>query len=77
MENNYEGIFRKIFEVPADETVAKLSYQSIAEWDSVGHMALIAEIEDSFSVTLDIDDVIDFDSYESGKVILAKYGVVM
>ena len=52
-----------------------LKYQDIAEWDSVGHMALIAELEDKFNIMLETDDIIDFNSYEKGKEILAKYNV--
>lgn len=75
MEEKYQEVFRSVFELPIDHEVEKLEYQSITEWDSVGHMSLIARLEDEFSISLDIDDVIDFDGYVSGKGILQKYGV--
>jgi acyl carrier protein len=53
----------------------QLHYQSIPEWDSVGHMTLIAEIEEKFNITIEIDDIIDFSSYNKGKEILMKYGI--
>lgn len=53
----------------------ELKYQAIPEWDSVGHMSLMAAIEDAFDIMLDTDDIIDFSSYEKGKVILKKYDV--
>lgn len=52
-----------------------LEYQSVPSWDSVGHMTLIAEIEDAFDITMDTDDIVDFNSYEKGKEILKKYEV--
>lgn len=52
-----------------------LRYQAIPEWDSVGHMSLMAAIEDAFDIMLDTDDIIDFSSYEKGKEILKKYDV--
>ena len=53
-----------------------LAYQAIAEWDSVGHMSLIAALEDAFDIMMDTDDIIDFSSYEKGKEILSeKYEV--
>jgi hypothetical protein len=54
-----------------------LTYQSVEGWDSVGHMGLIAALEDSFDIMLDTDDIIDFSSYEKGKEILKKYDVVI
>lgn len=55
--------------------VESLEYQSVPEWDSVGHMGLIAAIEDSFDIMFDTDDIIDFNSYEKGIEILKKYNV--
>lgn len=56
--------------------VENLQYQAISAWDSVGHMSLIAAIEDEFDIMMDTEDIIDFSSFEVGKEILAnKYGV--
>jgi acyl carrier protein len=46
-------------------------------WDSVGHMALIAALEESFDIMMDTDDIVDFSSYEKGKAILKKYNVTI
>jgi acyl carrier protein len=76
MTNNekYIEAFVQIFGVAADEASA-LEYQSIAAWDSVGHMSLMAELEDAFDIMMDTDDIIDFSSFAKGKGILAKYDV--
>jgi acyl carrier protein len=52
-----------------------LKYQGVDEWDSVGHMNLIASLEEVFEVEMDIDDIIDFSSYEKGKELMKKYDV--
>lgn len=52
--------------------VEGLTYQSISAWDSVGHMELVAAIEDAFDIMMDTDDIIDFNSFERGKEILSK-----
>jgi acyl carrier protein len=70
----YENALATVFEVGAD-ALPMLAYQSIAKWDSVGHMRLMAEIESLFSVMLDTEDIVGFSSYEAGKEILRKYGV--
>ena len=69
--DKYLKIFTDTFSVSAEEAV-KLEYQGIADWDSVGHMGLIAAIEDEFEIMMDTDDIIDLSSFEKGIEILAK-----
>jgi acyl carrier protein len=64
-----------VFGLNEEKINLDLIYQSIPEWDSVGHMGLIAALEDAFDVLLDTDDIIELNSYEKGKEILLKYGV--
>jgi acyl carrier protein len=52
-----------------------LKYQFIPEWDSVSHMVLIAQLEDSFEISLETDDVIDMSSVAKAKEILQKYKI--
>ena len=52
-----------------------LIYNSIPEWDSVGHMGMIAELEDVFEIMMEMEDIIDFSSYKKGFEIIAKYGI--
>jgi acyl carrier protein len=71
----YKKCFITAFELPGDADAESLTYQSIAQWDSVGHMGLMAQFEDEFDITLETDDIIDFSSFEVGKGILKKHGV--
>ena len=48
----------------------ELKYQSIDNWDSIGHMTLMSALETEFSITLETDDIIDFSSFNKGKEIL-------
>ena len=52
-----------------------LAFNSIPEWDSVAHMALVAELEMKFGIMLDTDDVIDLSSVAKAREILVKYSV--
>ena len=74
-KKKYDDVFIESFSISANELNSKLVYNSIPEWDSVGHMGLIAEIEEAFGIELEMDDVIDFGSYVKGKEILKKYNV--
>lgn len=70
----YNEIFKETLNV-SDDMLVGLKYQDVKEWDSVGHISLISELEDAFDIMIDTDDVVDFSSYEKGKEILAKYDV--
>jgi acyl carrier protein len=70
----YRQIFSTMFKVPLDE-VETLEYQAILSWDSLGHMELMTALENDFNISLDIDDIIDFSSFQAGQKILQKYGI--
>ena len=71
----YKNCFAEAFELSGEEGIESLEYQSVQLWDSVGHMGLMALLEDSFDIMLDTDDIIDFASYAKGMEILRKYDV--
>lgn len=67
----YNKAFCDSLEITEDKLVG-LKYQQIENWDSVGHMSLVAAIEDAFDIMMETDDIIDLSSYEKGKEILEK-----
>ena len=67
----YNQAFVEALEI-SEEQLPGLEYQTIEQWDSVGHMGLVATLEDAFDIMMDTDDIIDFSSYEKGKEILTK-----
>ena len=71
----YDAAFMEVFEIGADQLISTLEYQSITAWDSVGLMALVAALEEAFDIMLEMDDIIDFGSYETGIKTMEKYGV--
>lgn len=73
-KEKYINAFVEGLEIAADK-VEGLEYQAIPEWDSVGHMSLVACIEDAFEIMMDTDDIVDFSSYDKGIEILKKYDV--
>lgn len=70
----YTNAFVQAFEID-QETAKTLKFQDIPSWDSVGHMGLIAALEEAFDIMLEPDDIVDLSSYEKGQEILAKYDV--
>lgn len=71
----YNSAFCDAFEI-SEEQLEGLQYQQIELWDSVGHMTLVANLEDAFDIMMETDDIIDLSSYEKGLDILKEnYGV--
>ncbi len=66
----YDQSFSAAFDINENTLGPDLKYESIEELDSIGHMSLIAELEVSFEISMEMDDIIDFSSYEKGKDIL-------
>lgn len=62
---------------PSEVNWASLEYRSIPEWDSVAHMALVSSLEGSFSIMLDVDDVIGLSSFDIALEILVRHGVTI
>lgn len=73
-KEKYSKIFEESFSIGADQ-LSGLTYDSIPEWDSIGHMSMISELEDAFDIELDTDDITDLSSFEKGMEILAKYDI--
>ncbi len=61
--------------IPQEMVTDDLAYRSIPQWDSVAHMALIAELESRFSVMLDTDEILDLSSVGVAKQILGRHGI--
>jgi len=75
--NRLIDCFVQTFAIEREQVTLKLTYQSIPQWDSVGHMALVVEIENTFNVTLDTDDIIGMSDVSKAVEILKKHGVAL
>ncbi len=74
-KEKYNTAFCETLQITEDQ-LSGLTYQSVPAWDSVGHMTLIAALEDAFDIMMETDDIIDLSSYEKGMEILTqKYDV--
>ena len=71
----YKQIFSSVFSLKDDYDFDKLNYQDIPEWDSIGHMTLVSELENEFSISIETDDIVDFSSFKKGIEILKKYEI--
>ena len=74
-KEKYQEVFINSLSLEKQKFNSNLKYNEIPEWDSIGHMTLMSGLEESFGITLETDDIIDFSSYKKGKEILEKYKV--
>ncbi len=73
-QEKYLNAFVEALEVTPQQAPT-LVYGESKAWDSVGHMTLVAALEEAFDIMLEMDDIIDLSSFEKGKEILRKYAV--
>ena len=71
----YNDIFMQVFGVTQDALNDKFTFKDVPQWDSVAHLNLISELEDTFDVMFDSEDILHYGSYQNGINILNKYGV--
>lgn len=67
--------FREGLMLGEEVDLSTLQYRDIPEWDSVGHMALIAQIEDDFEVELTTEEVVALSNVAKAKEILTSHGI--
>ena len=71
----YRNAFMDALELEEDEVSEDLALGETSEWDSLGHMILISTIEDAFDVSIESEEMTEFDSYRSGMELLNRLGV--
>ena len=74
-DSKLRNSFSQALGLPIEQVTDELAYSSIKEWDSVGHMALVAALEGEFDIMLDTDDILAMSSVAKAREILGRYGV--
>jgi acyl carrier protein len=74
-KEKYNKVFMDCFSINENMLNQDFTYQCVAAWDSVGHMGMIAALEDTFGIMMETEDIIEFGSYTIGIEKLKKYGI--
>lgn len=75
VNDRLKNLYVEVLELPEDVDVESLKYRDIPQWDSLGHMSLVAAIEDEFEVQLDTEQVIGMSSFKVALDMLKELGV--
>jgi acyl carrier protein len=68
-------VVARVFGVASDSIDASSSPESVEGWDSMGHLNLVAALEEAFGVSIDIGDAMEMVSVQRIREILSAYGV--
>lgn len=67
----YNQAFARTLNLGLDE-VKNAKFKETPMWDSVGHMTLMAALEDAFDVLFEAEDLMAIRNYQDGMDILSK-----
>ena len=74
-DEKYMQIFKDIFNVDESELNEGFTFKDVDSWDSLTHLTLISELEETFDVMFETEDILHFGGFLNGKEILKKYGI--
>jgi acyl carrier protein len=69
-----EEVIARVFKIDSRTLVDGSGRDSLEQWDSMGHLQLITELEQHFGVSISIGDAMEMVSVGKVKEILRRYG---
>lgn len=73
VEQRVSRVFVETLNLDAAQGADRLVYNEIEGWDSVGHMMLVAGLEQEFDCMLEMDDILDMSSFAKAVEIMCRY----
>ena len=74
-KEKYKKTFIEALALDENKFKENIKYNDVEEWDSIGHMTLMSALEETFKISIETDDIIDFSSFNEGIKILKKYKI--
>lgn len=68
------AIFADIFEHDA-ELSPETSPETVEKWDSLGHIALVRSLEESFNIALSMDEMMELQTVADITNVLRRHGI--
>lgn len=70
-----EQIVARTFGISPDQVTDQTSNQTLAEWDSLGHITLVVELESAYGLSLSAEETLKATSVAEIKSLLGARGV--
>ena len=75
LKNKIYDIINKALLIEKDKITDSLSMNDVEEWDSMAHLIIVSEIEQTFEIILEDDDIPEMTSVATIISTLGKYEV--
>ena len=69
-------IFSDVFAVDSESVTLETTPDDVLKWDSLGHMNLVASLEQEFKIRFEVDDVMEMIDVSKIVEILAARGAI-
>ena len=73
MEERLRKVFRDSFGI--DKIDDRMSYESVPQWDSMGHVGLVMALQKEFGCSISPADAIELTDVRAIKAFLKEHGV--
>jgi acyl carrier protein len=73
MDEQLKEVFAEALDLEIEEIEEDSSQDNLEDWDSLGHLNLISEIEKTFKVKITMDEVMEMTTYAKVKEIVNKH----
>jgi len=69
-----EELVARVFGLQPEDVIDASGPENVEEWDSLGHLNLVMEVEEVYGVVLSTDDALDIVDVASLKRVLSERG---
>jgi acyl carrier protein len=69
-------VFKEALDVEDNVDTSTLVYREYPAWTSIGHMALVAELEAEFDIMLETDDILAMSNFDKVVETMNKHTAV-
>jgi acyl carrier protein len=76
LRDRLAGVFHRTFNLDHQRFVPETTPEDVPNWDSIGHMNLVSQLEIEFGVQFDVDEIMEMSSAARIAEILRAKGVV-
>tara|TARA_B100000900_G_C20546768_1_gene702916 strand:+ start:1012 stop:1248 length:237 start_codon:yes stop_codon:yes gene_type:complete len=59
-----KSVFEESLDIDASNLTLDSKYEEVENWDSLGHVRIVGEIEDKLDIEFDIEDIIGQDTVQ-------------
>jgi acyl carrier protein len=76
LNDRLEKVIRQVFDIEAEIIDENWTSEDIPDWDSVGHLNLIMEVEKEFGIKIEIEEMFEIEKLGDITRILQKKNAI-